>query len=92
MGASIKAMVINQDKEKGRIALSTKTLEPEPGDMLRDSAMVFDKAEETAEKYQEKMEAERKAREEAALDVIMGLETALSGLDSTEGSGEPTTV
>merc|ERR1712054_538021 len=79
MGASIKAMVINQDK--GRIALSTKTLEPEPGDMLKDSAMVYEKAEETAVKYQERMEAERKAREEAAQDVIMGLETALSGMD-----------
>ena len=33
---AIKCMVIDHDKAAGRIALSTKTLEPEPGDMLRD--------------------------------------------------------
>ncbi len=35
-GMAIKCMVIDHDKAAGRIALSTKTLEPEPGDMLRD--------------------------------------------------------
>ena len=64
MGTQIKCMVISQDKGKGRVALSTKTLEAEPGDMLKDSAKVFDNAEATAEKYQQRLEAERKAREE----------------------------
>jgi small subunit ribosomal protein S1 len=43
----------------GRIALSTKTLEPEPGDLLKDKQKVFDMAEQTAKKYHERMEAER---------------------------------
>merc|ERR1711943_101999 len=40
-GMAIKCMVIDHDKAAGRIALSTKTLEPEPGDMLRDPERVF---------------------------------------------------
>jgi hypothetical protein len=35
-------MVISQDKEKGRFSLSTKSLEPEPGDMVRNPQAVFD--------------------------------------------------
>jgi len=78
MGAAIKCMVISQDKAKGRVALSTKTLEAEPGDMIKAQEKVFEHAEETAAKYQERLEAERKAREEAAQDVIFGLESVFS--------------
>jgi small subunit ribosomal protein S1 len=81
-GSEIKCMVISQDKGKGRIALSTKTLEAEPGDMIKDRAKVFENAEDTAAKYQERLEAERKAREEAAQDAIFGLESVFS--DTTE--------
>jgi small subunit ribosomal protein S1 len=42
VGSQIKAMVISQDKEKGRFSLSTKSLEPEPGDMVRNPQAVFD--------------------------------------------------
>ncbi|EOD04413.1 hypothetical protein EMIHUDRAFT_69198 [Emiliania huxleyi CCMP1516] len=68
LGAPIKCMVISQDKSKGRVALSTKTLESEPGDMLKKREKVFEEAEATAAKYQERLEAERKAREAAAQD------------------------
>ena len=77
-GSEIKCMVISQDKGKGRIALSTKTLEAEPGDMIKDREKVFANAEATAAKYQERLEAERKAREEAAQDAIFGLESVFS--------------
>jgi len=77
-GAAIKCMVISQDKGKGRIALSTKTLEAEPGDMIKDREKVFEFAEETAGKYQERIAAEKKAREEAAQDAIFGLESVFS--------------
>jgi len=73
MNTLIKCMVIDHDKVNGRIALSTKTLEPEPGDMLRDYQKVYDLAEKTAAEYHERMESERKAREEAAKDIVMGL-------------------
>merc|ERR1712241_1413144 len=79
-GMQVKCMIIDHDKVNGRIALSTKTLEPEPGDMLKDPSAVFEKAEETAQKYHERMEAERKAREEAARDIVLGLGDSLDEL------------
>ena len=42
--------------------------------------MVFAKAEETALKYHERMEAEQKAREEAARDIVLGLGDSLDDL------------
>merc|ERR1719231_1659388 len=78
VGTTIKCMVISQDKGKGRVALSTKTLEQEPGDMIKSPEKVFENAEDTAAKYQERIAAERKAREEAAQDVIFGLESVFS--------------
>merc|ERR1712087_522078 len=91
VGAPIKCMVISQDKSKGRVALSTKTLESEPGDMLKKREKVFEEAEATAAKYQERLEAERKAREEAAQDVIFGLESVFSDTptESAAEAGEP---
>ena len=49
----MKVMIIDLDSERGRISLSTKALEPEPGDMLTDPQKVFDKAEEMAAKYKQ---------------------------------------
>jgi predicted secreted acid phosphatase len=75
-------MIIDHDKVNGRIALSTKTLEPQPGDMLRDPGMVFEKAEETAMAYHAKMEKERQQREEAARDVVLSLGDSLDDFGS----------
>jgi len=80
-GTVVKCMIIDHDKVNGRIALSTKTLEPEPGDMLKDASRVFDMAEETAKRYHERMEAERRAREEAAKDIVLGLGDGEGGDD-----------
>jgi len=88
-GMELKCMIIDHDKLNGRIALSTKTLEPEPGDMLRDPSKVFELAEDSAKKYHERMEAERKAREEAAKDIVLGLGDSLEDLASDEEDGEP---
>lgn len=87
-GMQVKCMIIDHDKVNGRIALSTKTLEPEPGDMLKDPTMVFEKAEATAEKYHQRMEAERKAREEAARDIVLGLGDSLDDLGSGDLDGD----
>mmetsp|Transcript_6732 Transcript_6732/g.9707 ORF Transcript_6732/g.9707 Transcript_6732/m.9707 type:complete len:395 (-) Transcript_6732:213-1397(-) len=87
-GLNVKCMIIDHDKVNGRIALSTKTLEPEPGDMLRDSSKVFELADETAKKYHERMEAERKAREEAAKDIVLGLGDSLDDLTGGGGSSD----
>jgi len=79
-GQMLKCMIIDHDKVNGRIALSTKTLEPEPGDMIKDPQRVFDMAEETARVYLEKQEAERKKREASAKDIVLGLGDALDDL------------
>lgn len=83
-GMEVKCMIINQDREKGRISLSTRTLEPEPGDMIKDPQVVFDKAEEMAERYQQRMEDERKAAADVADDIVSSLDMA--SLDDITGT------
>jgi len=87
-GDRVKCMIIDHDKVNGRIALSTKTLEPEPGDMLKDPKRVFDMAEETAAKYHERMEMERKAREEDTKNIVLGLGDSLDSLDGDDLNGD----
>jgi small subunit ribosomal protein S1 len=75
-GSEIKCMVLQQDKEKGRISLSTKTLEPEPGDFIRDPQMVFDRADEMCARYHARLEEERKAAADVADDIVSTLDMA----------------
>nr|pir ribosomal protein S1 - Synechococcus sp. (PCC 6301) [Synechococcus sp.]BAA05946.1 ribosomal protein S1 [Synechococcus elongatus PCC 6301] len=51
----VKVMIIDLDAERGRISLSTKQLEPEPGLMVRNPEVVYEKAEEMAAQYREKL-------------------------------------
>ena len=56
--------MLSQDRERGRVALCTKKLEPTPGDMLRDPALVYERAEEMAALFRQRVaEAEAAARE-----------------------------
>jgi small subunit ribosomal protein S1 len=61
----IKVMIIDLDAERGRISLSTKQLEPEPGDMVKNPDLVFDKAEEMAAKYRENLRKQAVEKEAA---------------------------
>lgn len=54
----VKVMIIDLDAERGRISLSTKQLEPEPGAMLKNRDLVNEKAEEMAEIFRQKRLAE----------------------------------
>jgi len=78
----LKVMIIDLDAERGRISLSTKQLEPEPGDMLKNRDLVFEKAEEMAEKYRQKLLAEaegltvEKSVAEAVEEPVAETETA----------------
>jgi small subunit ribosomal protein S1 len=78
IGQKCKVMILEHDKANSRVALSTKTLEVNPGDMLKDMTKVFANAEETARKFHERMESERKAREAAAKDIVAGLGGSVS--------------
>merc|ERR1712113_57720 len=57
VGDELKVMIIAQDRERGRVSLSTKKLEPTPGDMLRNPQLVYEKAEEIAATFRERVAA-----------------------------------
>ncbi|KAG2490188.1 hypothetical protein HYH03_011315 [Edaphochlamys debaryana] len=61
----IKALVIKPDPDNRRVLLSTKALEPTPGDMMRNPELVYDRAEEMAEACRVKREAAQAAEKEA---------------------------
>lgn len=61
----VQVMVLSTDKDRGRMSLSTKKLEPTAGDMLRDTQLVYDKADEMAALFKQRLaEAESVARAE----------------------------
>ncbi|NEQ29496.1 MAG: 30S ribosomal protein S1 [Leptolyngbya sp. SIO4C5] len=76
----IKVMIIDLDAERGRISLSTKQLEPEPGDMVKNPDVVYDRAEEMAEKYREQMrqQAQQEAAAEAGDEAVYEEEAVLA--------------
>lgn len=76
VGSTVKCMILNQDKNKGRMSLSTKVLEEQPGDMMRNPQAVFDNAEEVAERYRAKLEEEKRASAEVAEDIVSALDFA----------------
>jgi hypothetical protein len=66
----VQVMVLSMDAQRGRVTLSTKKLEPTPGDMLRDPQLVFEKAEEMAEAFRKRVEsAEVNARSQMEMGV-----------------------
>lgn len=82
----LKVMIIDLDAERGRISLSTKQLEPEPGDMLKNRQLVIEKAEEMAAKWREKQRAEAEGRpveEVAEVEIPSALdeEEAIAAVD-----------
>ena len=63
-------MILSQDRDRGRVTLTTKKLEPTPGDMLRNPQLVFEKAEEMAEQFRKRVEAaEQSARNQEPFSV-----------------------
>jgi predicted RNA-binding protein with RPS1 domain len=88
IGQKIKVLVLDHDVSSGRVSLSTKALEPNPGDILKDANKVFELAEQTAQRNQERIENERAAREAAAKDIVAGLGGAMSGINSNNNNGQ----
>ncbi|KAK4380153.1 hypothetical protein RND71_002015 [Anisodus tanguticus] len=59
----LHVMILSHDRERGRVSLSTKKLEPTPGDMIRNPKLVFEKAEEMAQTFRQRIaQAEAMAR------------------------------
>ncbi|MCM1984991.1 30S ribosomal protein S1 [Lyngbya confervoides] len=65
----VKVMIIDLDAERGRISLSTKQLEPEPGDMVKNPQTVYERAEEMAERYRQQLAAQAQGNEEVGADL-----------------------
>nr|GEX20858.1 30S ribosomal protein S1, chloroplastic [Tanacetum cinerariifolium] len=62
-GDTLKVMILSHDRERGRVSLSTKKLEPTPGDMICNPTLVFEKAEEMAQIFRQRIaQAEAMAR------------------------------
>lgn len=78
----IKVMIIDLDAERGRISLSTKQLEPEPGDMVKNPEIVFEKAEEMAERYRQQLLKAAEAEAAAAAGEEVG-DISASDVDET---------
>lgn len=55
-GEKIKVMILSMDTARGRVTLSTRRLEPSPGDMLTNPQLCFDKAEEMAALFRIRLE------------------------------------
>lgn len=84
-GDKLKVMILSQDRERGRISLSTKRLEPTPGDMLRNPSLVYESAEEMAQSFRQRIaQAEAAARAE---ELRMTQEGGSFGLQSDTGLG-----
>jgi len=72
IGELIKCMVLAVDKEKGRLSLTTKKLEPSPGDMLRNRELVMEKAEDMALMFRERVAAAEAALRAAEEEKNLG--------------------
>mmetsp|Transcript_7807 Transcript_7807/g.23224 ORF Transcript_7807/g.23224 Transcript_7807/m.23224 type:complete len:360 (-) Transcript_7807:98-1177(-) len=62
-GDELKVLILSKDKERGRLSLSTKKLEPNHGDMLRNPSLVYEKAEEMGKLFRERVAAAEAAAE-----------------------------
>jgi len=77
----LKVMIIDLDAERGRISLSTKQLEPEPGDMLKDKDIVFNRAEEMAQKYRQKLLIGNTEEEVISIELDIDLDEIPSAIE-----------
>lgn len=60
---ALQVLIIKQSHESGRLTLSTKNLEPTPGDMIHNRQAVFDRADEMGKKYRDlRVAADRRAK------------------------------
>lgn len=71
-------LILSKDAERGRLSLSTKKLEPSPGDMLRNPALVFEKAEEMGRIFRERV-----AAAEAAAQAEEGASSEMAGMEKS---------
>ena len=82
-GDELKVLILSKDAERSRLSLSTKKLEPSPGDMLRNPALVFEKADEMGRLFRERV-----AAAEAAAQAEEGAQGELAGMEVSKSADE----
>lgn len=70
---------MSHDRERERLALSTKKLEPTPGDMLKDPALVFQRADEMAALFKIRVAAAEQAARETEQSITTDGDDAEGG-------------
>lgn len=83
-GMAVTCVVFENDPAKQKIALTTRPLEAEAGDMLADPAACFARAEENYAAYKERQAAAEAARAAAAAEVADGLQRAAGLFDDDD--------
>ncbi|MEW5307546.1 MAG: hypothetical protein WDW36_009934 [Sanguina aurantia] len=71
-GDQLKVMILMEDREQGRLTLTTKRLERTPGDMVRNPQLVFDGAEEMAKLFRARMESIAMGADTMSMDELLG--------------------
>jgi small subunit ribosomal protein S1 len=82
-GDELKVLILSKDAERSRLSLSTKKLEPSPGDMLRNPALVFEKADEMGRLFRERV-----AAAEAAAQAEEGAHGEMAGMEVSKSADE----
>jgi len=85
-GDELKVLILSKDKERGRLSLSTKKLEPSPGDMLRNPALVMEKAEEMGRAFRERVAAAEAAAAEESASATQELAEAKASQDEGDSA------
>eukprot|EP00983_Pelagomonas_calceolata_P072393 1151689-Pelagomonas_calceolata.AAC.1 len=80
-------LVLQTDRNRSRLTLSTKKLEPKPGDMLRDPQRVFENAAET---FQKRKEAEGILDKYQPGDLVQGVVSSIKPFGAFVDLGEIT--
>jgi len=86
-GDQLKVLVLQTDRNRSRLTLSTKKLEPKPGDMLRDPQRVFENAAET---FQKRKEAEGILDKYQPGDLVQGVVSSIKPFGAFVDLGEIT--
>lgn len=68
----VQVMILMEDREQGRLTLTTKRLEKTPGDMVRNPQLVFDGADEMAKAFRARMEAIAMGADTMSMDELLG--------------------
>jgi len=87
VGDKMKVMILSMDKDRGRVTLSTKKLEKEPGDMLRDPQLVFEGAEAMAAAFKERVNTSEGGFLDDDMAAAAGAQGGNDGAAAPGGSG-----